>query len=323
MAVTMVGALNRALHDAMESDDKVVVYGEDVGVVGGVFRVTDKLAERFGESRCFDTPLAESGIVGTAIGMALYGYRPVVELQFDGFAYPAFDQVVSHLAKMRNRSRGRVSLPVVVRIPYGGGIGGVEHHSESPENLFAHVAGLHVVLPATPSDGYSMLRETISSPDPVIFLEPKRRYWLKEEATLPVTTQPVGTAVVRRRGTTASLLTYGSMVGTCLDAAAAAEEHGWDLEVVDVRTLVPFDADVVVDSVRRTGRAAVVHEAQAFGGFGAEVAAQVSERAFYHLEAPVQRVCGLDIPYPPAKLEAYHLPDVDRVLDAVAQALEY
>lgn len=323
MVVNMVEALNHALHDSMADDVAVVTYGEDVGVAGGVFRVTDKLAERFGASRCFDTPLAESGIVGTAIGMALYGYRPVVEMQFDGFAYPAFDQIVSHLAKMRNRSRGRLGLPIVVRIPFGGGIGGVEHHSESPENLFAHVAGLHVVVPATPSDGYSLLREAIASPDPVIFFEPKRRYWLKEDAALPVTTEPVGTAVVRREGTTASLVSYGATVRTCLEAASAAEEHGWNLEVVDVRTLVPFDADVVVASVKRTGRALVVHEAQTFAGFGAEMAAQVTERAFYHLEAPVQRVCGLDIPYPPAKLEAYHLPDVDRILDTVAHALQY
>ncbi|HVL99135.1 MAG TPA: alpha-ketoacid dehydrogenase subunit beta [Egibacteraceae bacterium] len=323
MTVTLAQALNTALHDAMDADDKVVVFGEDVGRLGGVFRITDKLAERFGSQRCFDTPLAESGIVGTAIGMALYGYRPVVEMQFDGFTYPAFEQIVSHLAKLRNRSRGTVEVPVVVRIPYGGGIGAVEHHSESPENLFAHVAGLKVVSPGLPSDGYSLLREAIDSPDPVIFFEPKRRYWLKEEVELPVTTEPFGRAVIRRPGETATLIAYGPMVRTCLDTAAAAEDEGWDLEVVDVRTLVPFDHHTVVDSVRRTGRAIVVHEAQVFSGFGAEVAAQITERAFYHLEAPVLRVGGFDVPYPPAKLEEYYLPDVDRILDAVDRSLGY
>jgi 2-oxoisovalerate dehydrogenase E1 component beta subunit len=323
VAITMAQALNTALHDAMAEDDKVVMFGEDVGILGGVFRITDKLQERFGDTRCFDTPLAESGIVGTAIGMAMYGYKPVVEMQFDGFTYPAFEQIVSHLAKMRNRSRERVSVPVVVRIPFGGGIGAVEHHSESPENYFAHVAGLKVVSPGVPSDGYSLLREAIRSPDPVLFFEPKRRYWLKEDAELPVEREPFGRAVVRRPGTTATLLAYGPMVRTCLDTAKAAEDEGWDLEVVDVRTLVPFDADTVVDSVKKTGRAVVVHEAQVFSGFGAEAAAQITERAFYHLEAPVQRVGGFDVPYPPAKLEEYFLPDVDRILDAVDRALSY
>ncbi|MEX0660119.1 MAG: alpha-ketoacid dehydrogenase subunit beta [Egibacteraceae bacterium] len=323
MAVTLAQALNTALHDAMDADDKVVVFGEDVGTLGGVFRITDKLAERFGDRRCFDTPLAESGIVGSAIGMALYGYRPVVEMQFDGFTYPAFEQIVSHLAKMRNRSRGTVQVPVVVRIPYGGGIGAVEHHSESPENFFAHVAGLKVVSPGTPGDGYSLLREAIDSPDPVIFFEPKRRYWLKEDIDLPIATEPFGRAVIRRPGRTASLIAYGPMVRTCMETAEAATEEGWDLEVVDVRTLVPFDHDTVVESVRRTGRAIVVHEAQVFSGFGAEVAAQVAERAFYHLEAPVLRVGGFDVPYPPAKLEQFYLPDVDRILDAVDRSLRF
>ena len=323
MAVTLAQALNRALHDEMEADDRVVVFGEDVGRLGGVFRITDKLQERFGEKRCFDTPLAESGIVGTAIGMALYGWKPVVEMQFDGFTYPAFEQIVSHLAKMRNRSRGTVALPVVIRIPFGGGIGAVEHHSESPEAYFAHTAGLKVVSPGTPSDAYSLLRECIASPDPVVFLEPKRRYWLKEDVELPVRREAVGRAVVRRPGTTATLLAYGPMVRTCLDAAEAAVEEGWDLEVVDLRSLVPFDEQTVLESVRRTGRAVVVHEAQVFAGFGAEVAARVSEKAFYALEAPVLRVGGFDIPYPAAKLEEYHLPDVDRILDAVERSLGF
>jgi len=323
MAITMAQALNTALHDAMAEDDRVVVFGEDVGKLGGVFRITDKLQERFGPKRCFDTPLAESGIVGSAIGMALYGFRPVVEMQFDGFTYPAFEQIVSHLAKMRNRSRGTVALPVVVRIPFGGGIGAVEHHSESPEAFFAHVAGLKVVSPGTPSDGYWLLREAIAAPDPVIFFEPKRRYWLKEDTELPTRTEPIGRAVVRRSGTTATLIAYGPMVRTCLEAAEAAEEEGWDLEVVDLRSLNPFDDATVLDSVRRTGRAIVVHEAQVFAGFGAEVAARVTERAFYHLEAPVLRVGGFDVPYPAAKLEEYFLPDVDRILDAVERSLGF
>jgi 2-oxoisovalerate dehydrogenase E1 component beta subunit len=323
MAITMAQALNTALHDAMAEDDRVVMFGEDVGMLGGVFRITDKLQERFGEKRCFDTPLAESGIVGSAVGMAIYGYKPVVEMQFDGFTYPAFEQIVSHVAKMRNRSRGKVTLPITIRIPFGGGIGAVEHHSESPENFFAHVAGLKVVSPGTPSDGYSLLRESISSPDPVIFFEPKRRYWLKEDAELPATTEPIGKAVVRRQGTTATLFAYGPMVKTCMETAQAAEAEGWDLEVVDLRSLNPFDAATVVESVKKTGHAIVVHEAQVFSGFGAEVAAQVAERAFYHLEAPVLRVGGFDIPYPAAKLEEFFLPDVDRILDAVDRSLSF
>jgi pyruvate dehydrogenase E1 component beta subunit len=224
---------------------------------------------------------------------------------------------------MPNRSRGRVRLPMVIRIPFGGGIGAVEHHSESPENYFAHTAGLKVVSPGTPSDAYSLLRESIESPDPVIFFEPKRRYWLKEDAELPVRTEPIGKAVIRRPGTTATLFAYGPMVRTCLEAAQAAEEEGWDLEVVDLRSLNPFDTETAVESVRRTGRAIVVHEAIVFSGFGAEVAARVTERAFYSLEAPVLRVGGFDIPYPAAKLEEFFLPDVDRILDAVDRSLGF
>ncbi|HUH07590.1 MAG TPA: alpha-ketoacid dehydrogenase subunit beta [Egibacteraceae bacterium] len=323
MAVTMAQALNTALHDAMAADDRVLVLGEDVGALGGVFRITDKLQERFGEKRCFDTPLAESGIVGSAIGMAMYGFKPVVEMQFDGFTYPAFEQIISHLAKMRNRSRGTVTLPVVIRIPYGGGIGAVEHHSESPEAFFAHIAGIKVVSPGTPADGYSLLRRSIETPDPVIFFEPKRRYWLKEEIDLPIETEPFGTAVIRRAGTTATLMAYGPMVRTCMEAAEAAEDEGWDLEVIDVRTLNPLDTPTLVESVQRTGRAIVVHEAQVFAGFGAELAARITERAFYHLEAPVLRVGGWDIPYPAAKLEEFFLPDVDRILDAVDRSLAF
>jgi 2-oxoisovalerate dehydrogenase E1 component beta subunit len=323
MAITMAQAINRALHDAMEADDRVLIFGEDVGRLGGVFRVTDKLQETFGEDRCFDTPLAESGIIGTAIGLAMYGYRPVPEMQFDGFTYPAFEQIVSHLAKMPNRSRGTVKLPVTIRIPYGGGIGAVEHHSESPEAYWAHTAGLKVFTPGTPDDGYSMMREAIAMDDPVVFLEPKRRYWMKSDAELPVRTEPATRAVVRREGTDVSVFAYGPMVRTALEAADAAADEGWSLEVVDLRSLAPLDTDTIVASVERTGRAIVVHEAARTLGMGAEIASRIQERAFYHLEAPVLRATGFDTPYPPAKLEEFWLPDVDRILDLVERSLSY
>jgi 2-oxoisovalerate dehydrogenase E1 component beta subunit len=323
MAITMAQAINRALHDAMEADDRVLIFGEDVGRLGGVFRVTDKLQETFGEDRCFDTPLAESGIIGTAIGLAMYGYRPVPEMQFDGFTYPAFEQIVSHLAKMPNRSRGTVKLPVTIRIPFGGGIGAVEHHSESPEAYWAHTAGLKVFTPGTPEDGYSMMREAIAMDDPVIFLEPKRRYWMKSDAELPVRTEPANEAVVRREGTDATVFAYGPMVRTAMEAAEAAADEGWSLEVVDLRSLAPLDTDAIVASVERTGRAIVVHEAARTLGMGAEIAARVQELAFYHLEAPVLRATGFDTPYPPAKLEEFWLPDVDRILDLVERSLSY
>ncbi len=323
MAVTMGQAINAALSDAMEADPKVLMFGEDVGRLGGVFRVTDGLQERFGDKRCFDTPLAESGIVGTAIGLAMYGWRPIAEMQFDGFSYPAFEQIVSHLAKMPNRSRGTVKLPVTIRIPYGGGIGAVEHHSESPEAYWAHTAGLKVMTPGTPEDGYSLMRAAIASDDPVIFLEPKRRYWMKSDAELPVETEPPHQAVVRRAGSDVTLVAYGPMVRTALDAAEAAEDEGWSVEVLDLRSLAPLDTAALVESLQRTGRVIVIHEAAMTLGMGAEVAARLQERAFYHLEAPVLRVTGFDTPYPPAKLEEYWLPDVDRVLDAVERSLDY
>jgi pyruvate dehydrogenase E1 component beta subunit len=314
--ISLAQAVNRALRDAMTADEKVVVFGEDVGVLGGVFRVTDGLTRDFGEHRCFDTPLAEAGILGTAIGMAMYGFRPVVEMQFDAFSYPAFEQIASHLAKMRNRTRGTLPLPVVVRVPYGGGIGGVEHHSDSSEGYFVSTPGLHVVTPATVSDAYTLLRAAIESDDPVIFMEPKRLYWSKDVLT---TTGPaIGEAVVRRRGSDATLIAYGPTVSTALETAEAARAEGYDLEVVDLRSIVPFDDETVCASVRKTGRAVVIHEAAGFGGTGAEIAARVSERCFHWLEAPVRRVTGFDIPYPPPKLERHHLPSVDRILDAVA-----
>jgi pyruvate dehydrogenase E1 component beta subunit len=319
---TMAQALNRALRDALAEDPAVHVFGEDVGTLGGVFRVTDGLAKEFGDERCTDTPLAEAGILGTAVGMAMYGMRPVVEMQFDAFAYPGFEQLVSHIARMRNRTRGGLPMPITVRVPYGGGIGGVEHHSDSSEAYYMATPGLHVVTPATVADAYGLLRKSIASDDPVIFLEPKRLYWGKDDWSpdRPAEVPPIGRAVVRRPGTAATLITYGPSLPVCLAAAeAAAKDDGLELEVVDLRSLVPFDEETVVASVRRTGRAVVVHESTGFAGPGAELAARVTERCFHHLEAPVLRVAGFDVPYPPPMLEKHHLPDVDRVLDAVAR----
>lgn len=323
-SITMAQALNRALHDEMESDERVLVFGEDVGRLGGVFRITDTLQDTFGEERCFDTPLAESGILGVSLGLAVYGFRPVPEMQFDGFTYPGFEQLVSHIAKYRNRSRGTVRVPVTVRIPYGGGIGAVEHHSESPESYWVHTAGLKVLTPGTPSDAYTLLRQAIRADDPVVFLEPKRRYWMKEEAELPVEDGlPMHRAAVRREGTQVSVFAYGPMVRTALEAAEAAEDEGWDVEVVDLRSLNPLDEATIVGSVERTGRAVVVHEAVQTLGVGAEVAARIQEHAFWHLEAPVLRATGFDTPYPPAMLEDFWLPDVDRILDLVERSLSY
>lgn len=322
-SITLAQGLNEALRHSLRDDKSVIVMGEDVGFNGGVFRITDKLQSEFGEERVLDTPLAESGIVGTAIGMAMYGMKPVCEMQFDGFTYPAFEQIVSHLAKYGSRTKGRMRLPVVVRIPYGGGIGAVEHHSESPEAYFVHTAGLKVVCPSTPSDAYSMLIESIQSPDPVIFFEPKRRYWIKEEVELPVKTEPIGKALVRRTGTDVTIISYGPMMRVALDAAEEAAADGVECEVVDLRSLVPLDIETVLASVKKTGRAIIVHEASVTCGVGAEVAARIAEADFTSLEAPVLRVGGWDIPYPPAKLEEEHLPDVDRVLDALDQVLNY
>ncbi|WP_199424477.1 alpha-ketoacid dehydrogenase subunit beta [Actinotalea solisilvae] len=315
--LTMVGALNAALRDAMAQDPGVVVLGEDVGPLGGVFRVTDGLSAEFGDARCFDTPLAESGIVGMAIGMAMNGLRPVVEMQFDAFAYPAFEQVVSHLAKMGNRTHGQVRLPVVVRVPYGGGIGGVEHHCDSSEAYYAHTPGLTVVTPATNEDAYGLLRAAIASPDPVIFFEPKRQYFTKEEVDVTAAVPPIGRAVVRREGTDATLVAYGPAVPVALAAAEQAEREGRSLAVVDLRSIVPFDDETVCAAVRATGRAVVVAEASGFASVASEIVARVTEQCFHHLAAPVRRVTGFDIPFPPPKLERHHLPSVNRVLDTV------
>ncbi len=322
---TIAKALNAGLRRAMERDPKVILQGEDIGKLGGVFRITEHLQKDFGEDRVVDTPLAESSIVGTAIGMALRGYRPVVEIQFDGFVYPAFDQIVSQLAKLHSRTGGRVKVPVVVRIPMGGGIGAVEHHSESNEAYFAHTLGLRVVFCANPTDAYWMIQQAIECDDPVIFYEPKRRYHEKGEIDLAATEAPrdLFAAHVVRPGTDVTLACYGPMVKTCLDAAGAAEQEGRSLEVIDLRSLSPLDIDTLTGSVERTRRLVVVHEASEFCGYGAEVAATVTERCFYHLEAPVLRVTGYNAPYPASRLEQHYLPDLDRVLDGVDRSLAY
>ena len=315
--ITMAGAINTALREAMTADDTVVVFGEDVGPLGGVFRVTDGLTRDFGEQRCFDTPLAESGIVGMAVGMAMNGMRPVVEMQFDAFAYPAFEQITSHVAKLGNRTRGRLRLPMVIRVPYAGGVGGVEHHCDSSEAYYAHTAGLTVLAPATNADAHGLLRAAIASADPVVFLEPKKHYFSKEEVDLHAPVEPIGRAVVRRAGRDATLIAYGPSVPVALAAAEQATADGFDLGVVDLRSIVPFDDETVCAEVRRTGRAVVIAEAPGFASVASEIAARVGERCFHHLHAPVRRVTGFDIPYPAPKLEHHHLPGVDRVLDAV------
>jgi pyruvate dehydrogenase E1 component beta subunit len=316
--ITLGKALNHGLRRALENDPKVIIMGEDVGKLGGVFRITDGLQKDFGENRVIDTPLAEAGIVGTAIGLAIRGYRPVCEIQFDGFVFPAYNQIVSQVAKMFYRSKGNVRLPIVIRIPYGGGIGAVEHHSESPEAYFAHTPGLKVVTCSNPQDAYDMIQQAIASDDPIVFFEPKRRYWEKGAVDLDATPGfPLHASRVVREGTDATVLAYGPMVKTALDAAAAAAEDGRNLEVIDLRTLSPLDLGPAYDSVRKTGRAVVVHEAPGNLGLGSEIAARITEECFYSLEAPVLRVTGYDIPYPAARVEEEYLPDLDRVLDAV------
>lgn len=315
--ISMAQALNQALRDAMTADSSVLMFGEDVGPLGGVFRITDGLTAEFGEDRCFDTPLAEAGIVGMAVGLAMNGMRPVVEMQFDAFGYPAFEQIVSHVAKMRNRTRGRVALPMVIRMPYAGGIGGVEHHCDSSESYYAHTPGLTVVAPATVADAYTLLRRAIEFPDPVVFMEPKKLYWAKEEVDLAEDQPGIGTAVVRREGADATLIAYGPSVPVALEAAEVAAAEGRQLTVVDLRSIVPFDDETVCAAVRRTGRAVVVAEASGFASVSSEIVARVTEKCFHSLAAPIRRVTGFDIPYPPPKLEKYHLPGVDRILDAV------
>ncbi len=321
--MTLAKALNAGLRRSLEADPKVLLMGEDIGRLGGVFRVTEGLQADFGPDRVMDSPLAESAIVGTAVGLALRGYRPVVEIQFDGFVFPAFDQLTTQVSRLRFRSHGRLSVPLVVRIPYGGGIGAIEHHSESPEAYFAHTPGLKVVTVSTPSDAYWGIQQAIASDDPVIFLEPKRRYYARGEVDGGGVPGPLHAARVARPGTDATLIAYGPMVQTCLDAAEAAAAEGHQLEVLDLRSLSPLDDAAIIASVERTGRCIVVHEAVRSGGLGAEIAARVSEACFLSLEAPVLRVTAYDIPYPPAKAEHAYLPDVDRVMDAVDRSMAY
>jgi 2-oxoisovalerate dehydrogenase E1 component beta subunit len=320
--MTLSQAINAGLRKAMETDDKVVVMGQDVGALGGVFRVTDGLQKDFGSARVVDTPLAESAIVGTAIGLAMRGYRPAVEIQFDGFVYPAFNQIVSQLAKMRARSGGRISLPIVIRIPAGGGIGAVEHHSESNEVYFAHTAGLRVVSCASPHDAYHLIQQALRCDDPVIFYEPKRRYWDKGE----VDDEPglgLDQARVLREGRDCTLVAHGPTITTALAAADAAREDGYSVGVLDLRSIAPLDFPALREAARTTGRMVVVHEASTYAGIGAEIAASITEACFYELESPVLRVGAYNMPYPPARLEAEFLPDVDRVLDAVDRALHF
>lgn len=324
-ALTLGAAINAGLSEALESDDKVLLMGEDIGKLGGVFRVTDGLQKRFGAQRVVDTPLAEAGIVGTAVGLALRGYRPVVEIQFDGFVYPAFDQIVCQVAKLHYRSNGRIRMPLVIRIPWAGGVGAAEHHSESPEAYFVHTAGLRVVAASNPQDAYVMLQQAVASDDPVIFFEPKRLYHSKGEVDLDADLSdapPMHLARIAREGTDATIVTYGAQVRTALDAALAAEDEGISLEVVDLRSLSPLDLNTIAASVRKTGRVVVTHEAAREAGLGAELVASITEQCFDYLEAPPMRVTGHDIPYPPSKLEKHHVPDLDRILHAVDRVLD-
>ncbi|WP_314455705.1 alpha-ketoacid dehydrogenase subunit beta [uncultured Microbacterium sp.] len=316
-------ALNAGLRRALETNDRVLLMGEDIGPLGGVFRVTEGLQKDFGKRRVIDSPLAESGIVGTAIGLAMGGFRPVLEIQFDGFVFPAFDQITSQLAKLTNRHEGALRMPVVIRIPYGGHIGAVEHHQESPEAYFTHTPGLRVVSPSNANDAYWMIQQAIDSPDPVVFFEPKAKYWQKGEVDTEAPALPLHASRIVRRGTDVTLVGHGAMVTTLLQAAALAESEGTSCEVIDLRSLSPVDYGPLLDSVRRTGRMVYAQEAPGFTSLGSEIAATVMEKAFFALEAPVLRVSGFDVPFPPAKLEGTYLPDADRILEAVDRSLAY
>lgn len=321
--LTLAKAITRALHDEMTANRKVLALGEDIGKLGGVYRVTDGLQKTFGPTRVMDTPLGESGIIGTSIGMALRGYRPVPEIQFDGFVFPGFNQITSQLSKMHGRTHGQYEVPVTVRIPYGGMIGSVEHHSESPEALFTHTPGLRVVTPSSPHDAYWMLRKAIAHPDPVIYFEPKRRYWMKGEVNFADTDFDPFTAQVVREGDDLTIATYGPLVPVALAAAQAAVEDGRSIEVIDLRSLSPLDIPTIEASVQKTGRLVVAHEAPAFGGIGSDIAAAITERCFYHLEAPVIRVGGYHMPYPVSRVEEEYVPGIDRLLEAVDRSLAY
>jgi pyruvate dehydrogenase E1 component beta subunit len=322
--LTFARAINAGLRKSLENDPKVVLMGEDIGALGGVFRVTDGLQKDFGKHRVVDTPLAESAIIGTAVGLAYRGYRPVCEIQFDGFIYPAFDQIVSQVAKMHYRTQGRVNMPITIRVPFGGGIGSPEHHSESPEAYFTHTSGLRVISVSNPQDAYTMIQQAIASDDPVLYFEPKRRYHDKgevDEAADLSTALSMEKARVVTAGSDVTLVTYGPLVKTASDAAMAAADEGVSVEVIDLRSLAPIDFPVVEASVRKTGRLVITHEAGQSGGLGAEIAASVTERCFNYLESAPVRITGFDIPYPYSKLEMHHLPDLDRILDGVDRAL--
>ncbi|MDT7726966.1 MAG: 2-oxoisovalerate dehydrogenase component beta subunit [Actinomycetota bacterium] len=324
--LTIGKAINLGLRRAMEEDPKVLMMGEDVGKLGGVFRITDGLQKDFSEQRVLDTPLAESGIIGTAVGLAVRGFRPVCEIQFEGFIFPGFDQIVSQLAKLHYRSQGKIKMPVVIRVPFGGGIGAVEHHSESPESLFAHVAGLKVVSCSNAVDAYWMIQQAIKSDDPILFFEPKRLYHsgaLRAEVDTSATPDPLFASRVVRQGTSATVVAYGPSVKVAMDAATAAQDDGVSLEVIDLRTLSPLDLPPVFESVRKTGRLIAISEAPSESSLTSEIAARVQQECFYSLEAPVLRVTGFDTPYPPAKLEEHYLPDLDRVLHAVDRSLAW
>lgn len=321
MSLTLAKAINSGLRRSLDDDPSVVLLGEDIGALGGVFRVTDGLQQEFGKERVMDMPLAESGIIGMAVGLAFRGYRPVCEIQFDGFIYPAFDQIVAQVAKLHFRTGGAVRMPITIRVPYGGGIGAVEHHSESPEAYFAHTSGLRVVTCSNPQDAHTMIRQAIACDDPVLFFEPKRRYWTTGEVDEELDALPLGAARVVVPGSDVTLVAYGPLVATAVDAAAAASDGGLSVEVIDLRSLSPVDFGTVEASVRKTGRLVVTHEAQQFGGLGAEIAASITERCFEFLEAAPARVTGFDVPYPPARLEDHFLPDLDRMLDAVDRVL--
>lgn len=322
-SMTFGRAINAGLRKAMENDPKVVLMGEDIGKLGGVFRITEGLQKDFGAHRVMDSPLAEAGILGTAIGMAYRGYRPVIEIQFDGFIYPAFDQIVCQVAKLHYRTQGQVKVPLTIRVPFGGGIGSPEHHSESPEAYFTHTSGLRVISVSNPQDAYTMIQQAIASDDPVLYFEPKRRYHVKGEVDESVDINAVSMEAARvvTEGTDVTLVTYGPLVPTARDAAVAASDDGVSVEVIDLRSLAPIDFATVEASVRKTGRLVITHEAAQSGGLGAEIAASITERCFYHLEHAPVRITGFDIPYPYSKLEFHHLPDLDRILDGVDRAM--
>jgi pyruvate dehydrogenase E1 component beta subunit len=321
--LNLAQALNGALDTALSSDDQVVLLGEDIGRTGGVFRITDGLADKYGTDRVFDTPVAESGIVGAAFGMAIAGMRPVAELQFLGFSYPAYDQVINHVARIRNRSNHRFTAPLVIRIPYGGGIGAAEHHSESTEAIYTHIPGVKVVVPSTPRDARGLLLAAIEDPDPVVFLEPIRLYRaIKEQIPEIYYRVDIGPVRVERSGDDVTLFGWGAMMKETRLAASALEEEDVSVEVIDVRTLTPLDRDGIVASVEKTGRAVVVHEAPLTGGFGGEIAATIQERCLYSLLAPVQRVTGWDTVFPLKRSEGHYLPSVDRITAAVRRTLE-